>query len=206
MMVNLMEQVLQTGTGARVRALGFGLPAAGKTGTSHDAWFAGFTTKLLCVVWVGLDDYQDLKMDGPRAAVPIWTEFMKQAHKHRAYRAVSNFDVPEGVVSAEIDPESGQLATSACPHVQTEYYLLGTQPVQFCPIHQGGSTQIAGWDTTNPTSVGNGSVAVPAVPGQAAATAQNGFPPVPADPNNPNQPAPNEKKKGFFDKLKNIFK
>jgi penicillin-binding protein 1B len=95
--LDLMQEVLRSGTGAGVRARGFSLPAAGKTGSSHDSWFAGFTTKLLCVVWVGLDDYQDIKMDGSKAALPIWTEFMKRAHKHRAYRDVSDFAVPEGL-------------------------------------------------------------------------------------------------------------
>ncbi len=61
LMVNMMQEVLRSGTGAGVRSRGFVLTAAGKTGTSHDAWFAGFTTKLLCVVWVGLDNYQDLE-------------------------------------------------------------------------------------------------------------------------------------------------
>jgi len=199
LMVSLMQEVLRSGTGAQVRSRGFTLPAAGKTGTSHDAWFAGFTTKLLCVVWVGLDDYQDIKMDGAHAALPIWTEFMKRAHKHRAYRDVTQFEVPEGVVSAQVDPLSGDLATSACPQVVTDYYLVGTQPVQFCPLHQGGSTEIAGWDAS------------PAVqPGSAAA------PPAPspglADPNQLDTTAqdrpkdkPADKKPGLIDKLKSIF-
>src|SRR5205823_1315839 len=83
LMINLMEEVLRTGTGASVRARGFVLPAAGKTGTSHDGWFAGFTSKLLCVVWVGYDDYRDLKLEGAHSALPIWTNFMKRAHAHR---------------------------------------------------------------------------------------------------------------------------
>ena len=212
LMVNMMEGVLRSGTGARVRASGFTLPAAGKTGTSHDAWFAGFTSKLLCVVWVGLDDYQDLKVEGAHAALPVWLEFMKLAHQHRAYRDVSTFAIPAGVVSSQIDPDSGGLATSACPKVQTEYYLVGTQPVQYCPLHQGSATQIAGWEPGAP--VGNG---VPSsVPIQPAAAKP---PPFPSYPNtavvagtNPQttepQPPPEQRKKksGFFDKFKNIFK
>ena len=78
--LNLMENVLRGhGTGAGVRGMGFTSPAAGKTGTSHDAWFAGFTSNLLCVVWVGNDDYTDVKIEGARAAAPIWAEFMKRA-------------------------------------------------------------------------------------------------------------------------------
>ncbi|MGI8960961.1 MAG: transglycosylase domain-containing protein [Bryobacteraceae bacterium] len=199
-MVNMMQEVLRSGTGAGVRARGFTLPAAGKTGTSHDAWFAGFTTKLLCIVWVGLDDYQDLKIDGPHAAVPIWTEFMKRAHKHRAYRDVTDFPLPDGVVSAQVDPLSGQLASSACPEVQTDYYLLGTQPIQFCLLHQGGSTQIAGWETPPIPGQPAMTASLPAQP--AISTAQN-LPNV--DVQNQQQQKPKEKK-GFFDKLKSIFR
>ena len=199
--LNLMQEVLRSGTGAGVRARGFNLPAAGKTGTSHDAWFAGFTTKLLCVVWVGLDDYQDIKMEGAKAALPIWTDFMKRAHRHRAYRDVSQFDVPDGVVSAQIDADTGQLATSLCPRVITEYYLLGTQPVQFCPLHPGGATEIAGWDAVPAPSL----PAAPAYPNSGAAgmnqeNAQNA---AQADGQKDKQDA---KKRGILDKLKSIFK
>ncbi len=202
LVVNLMQEVLRSGTGAGVRARGFTLPAAAKTGTEHDAWFAGFTTKLLCIVWVGLDDYQDIKLEGAKAALPIWTDFMKRAHKHRAYRDVSEFDVPEGVVSAQIDPDTGQLATSACPRVVTDYYLLGTQPTQFCLLHQGGSTEIAGWDASPLPSKQ-----------PAQVTAPVGQLPLPAAPTlstdtsslTPAPDKPKEKKHGFFDKLKSIF-
>ena len=201
LMINLMQEVLRSGTGAGVRSRGFTLPAAGKTGTSHDAWFAGFTSKLLCVVWVGLDDYQDLNMEGAKAALPIWAEFMKRAHKHRAYRDVSQFEVPDGVVSAQIDPESGELATSACPRVITEYYLLNTQPTQFCPLHQGGSTEIAGWETAPAQT---STTTLPNVPAQPGTMPPPGAPP---DPNAPDQQKNQnaDKKSGIFDKLKSIF-
>ena len=61
-----------------MRTGGFGLPAAGKTGTSHDGWFAGFTSNLLAVVWVGYDDDRDLDITGAHSALPVWTEFMKR--------------------------------------------------------------------------------------------------------------------------------
>ena len=76
---DLMENVINHGTGIAVRALGFTAPAAGKTGTSHDAWFAGFTSNLVCIVWVGNDDYSDIKIEGAHAAAPIWANFMKRA-------------------------------------------------------------------------------------------------------------------------------
>ena len=140
LMINLMQEVLRSGTGASVRSRGFKLPAAAKTGTSHDGWFAGFTTKLLCVVWVGYDDYRDLKIEGAHSALPIWTDFYEAGSYTRAYRTASDFDVPDGVVGVQVDPQSGELATSACPDIRTEYYLVGTQPTQFCHLHGGGST------------------------------------------------------------------
>ena len=62
-----------------VRLRGFTPPAAGKTGSSHDGWFAGYTSNLLCIVWVGYDDYSDLRLSGAQTAAPIWAEFMKKA-------------------------------------------------------------------------------------------------------------------------------
>jgi penicillin-binding protein 1B len=208
LVVSLMEEVLRTGSGAGVRARGFALPAAGKTGTSHDAWFAGFTSKLLCVVWVGLDDYQDIKLDGAKAAVPIWTEFMKLAHKHRAYRDVTDFAVPDGIVSAQIDPESGQLATSGCPKTVTEYYLTGTQPLLSCSLHQAGSTEIASWETPPQTPAAQAvipshlpSAALsPAQQAQAQATLPGG-----QVPQQGQMQQQQPKKHGFLDKLKSIF-
>ncbi len=202
LMVTMMQEVLRSGTGAGVWSRGFTLPAAGKTGTSHDAWFAGFTSKLLCVVWVGMDNYQDLKMEGGKAALPIWAEFMKRAHKHRAYRDVKSFDTPDGIVTAQIDSETGELATSACPSAatRTEYYLVGTQPAAFCPLHTGGSTQIAGWDADSPNHPGT-LPNVPAPPGVLGASINN------PDLNAQTQPSGRPKeKKGLFDKLKGIFK
>jgi penicillin-binding protein 1B len=216
LMVNLMEEVLDSGTGAGVRARGFTLPAAGKTGTSHDGWFAGFTTKLLCVVWVGYDDYRDLKLEGAHSALPIWTNFMKRAHTLREYRNAAGFDVPDGVVSVQIDPETGELATTACPKIITEYYLVGTQPAQLCHLHTAGGTQFADW-RNNPALNGGNGTAIPPYNPQSPASPSAGQPAAqPAGPNQP--PTPNaqntpdlkppeqEKKKGFFDKLKGIFK
>ena len=145
---NTMEEVLRSGTGAGVHARGFNLPAAGKTGTSRDGWFAGFTSKLICVVWVGFDDNRDFKLEGAHSALPIWAEFMKRAHQHREYHNVHGFDAPDGVVTAEIDETTGQLATPACPQVRNQVFIAGTQPVEVCRIHGGGRTQVSGWEPT----------------------------------------------------------
>jgi len=135
LMVDMMQEVLRSGTGAGVRARGFTLPAAGKTGTSHDGWFAGFTSGLLCVVWVGFDDNRELNLEGARSALPIWTEFMKRAAAFRPYRDAKDFPRPQGLVGAQICAESGQLATAYCPNTHSEVFIDGTQPVVQCELH-----------------------------------------------------------------------
>ena len=107
LMVSLMQEVLRSGTGASVRAHGFTLPAAGKTGTSHDGWFAGFTSQLLCVVWVGFDDNRELNLEGAKSALPIWAEFMKRASKMLPYRDAKTFAPPAGVVTAPVCVTAG---------------------------------------------------------------------------------------------------
>ncbi|MGA3079740.1 MAG: transglycosylase domain-containing protein, partial [Bryobacteraceae bacterium] len=114
LMVNLLEEVLRSGTGAAARARGFKVPAAGKTGTSRDGWFAGFTSQLLCVVWVGFDDNRQLNLEGAKSALPIWTEFMKRAIEHRGYRDAKSFLAPSGVARVNLCSESRQLAVPEC--------------------------------------------------------------------------------------------
>jgi penicillin-binding protein 1B len=135
LMVSMMQEVLRSGTGAGVRARGFTLPAAGKTGTSRDGWFAGFTSELLCVVWVGFDDNRDLNLEGAHSALPIWTEFMKRAARMRAYRDARPFQPPAGVVAVDLCADSGQLATSYCPRTRFDVFIDGTEPVVDCEIH-----------------------------------------------------------------------
>lgn len=202
MIVNLMEEVLRSGTGAGVRSRGFLLPAAGKTGTSHDAWFAGFTSKLLCVVWVGFDDNQELPLEGAKAALPIWTEFMKRAHRHREYRGVQPFSPPDGVAIVDIDPLSGQLATAACPKAVSEVFLAGTQPVELCQLHGGGGrTLISSWESDPaPSQQAARAPSQPSSPVAArAAPSPQPSAPQPAPP----QPQP---RKGFWGRIRAIFK
>jgi penicillin-binding protein 1B len=135
LVTNMMRSVLNEGTAASARSSGFTLDAAGKTGTTNDlrdAWFIGFTPELLTVVWVGLDDNQPIGLSGAQAALPIWTTFMSRALAGHQSEA---FDVPEGVVFVDIDPDSGKLATPACPKVFHESFLAGTEPTEPCPIH-----------------------------------------------------------------------
>jgi penicillin-binding protein 1B len=200
-MVNMLQEVLRSGTGAGVRGRGFVLPAAGKTGTSRDGWFAGFTSKLICIVWVGFDDNRDFKLEGAKSALPIWVEFMKRAHQHPAYRKVHDFEAPDGVVTADVDLETGELATPNCPHVRSEVFIAGTQPVEVCHLH-GGRTQVAGWDPSAPPSDKTAaSIESPQIP-PSPTLRSIPISPAPA----PQAAEPEKKHRGFFGRLKDIFK
>jgi penicillin-binding protein 1B len=130
---SLMENVLRfDGTGAGVRNMGFTSPAAGKTGTSHDAWFAGFTSNLICIVWVGNDDYTDVKMEGAHAAAPIWAAFMKKAVTLPQYSDTNDFTPPEGVEIVAIDKVSNLLSDATCPDSYDAAFLTGTAPMDTC--------------------------------------------------------------------------
>lgn len=128
----MLEGVLNSGTAVGVRARGFTAPAAGKTGSSHDAWFAGYTSNLLCIVWVGYDDYSDIKLSGAALALPIWTEFMKRAVALPEYSDVAPFAPPQGVVELAIDKATNEIATPACPDDYATAFIDGTQPTQTC--------------------------------------------------------------------------
>ena len=143
--VSMMEQVLNNphGTGAGVRNMGFTSPAAGKTGTSHDAWYAGFTSNLLCIVWVGNDDYTDIKTElganaeGARAAGPIWADFMKNAVKLPQFSDTKPFVPPAGVLQVQLDRNTNLLADATCPDDYTAAFLDGTQPTDSCDHSMG---------------------------------------------------------------------
>jgi len=136
LVLNMLRSVLNEGTGAGARAAGFTLDAAGKTGTTNDlrdAWFAGFTPDLLAVVWVGFDDNQPVGLSGAQAALPIWTEFMMRS---LAGHSSAAFDVPDGIEFADIDADTGKLATPGCPKVISEAFINGTQPTEICELHR----------------------------------------------------------------------
>jgi len=211
LMISLMEEVLRSGTGAGVHALGFNLPAAGKTGTSHDGWFAGFTSNLICIVWVGFDDYKQLDLEGARSALPIWAEFMKRAAEFRAYRDVKYFQPPSGVVSIQIDAESGMPATPQCPKKINEYFISGTEPVGSCPLHGGANldnTNVSGWDTPQPGAPPKVPAGKPSISPSADTSSTGERPPLPnpvvaGQPEPPEPPNAHEpkKKKGFFGRI-----
>ena len=213
LMVSMLEEVLRSGTAAGVRAGGFTVPAAGKTGTSdRDGWFAGFTTELECIVWVGFDDSRELDLEGAHSAAPIWAEFMKRALAFRAYRDAKDFPAPDGVVSVEIDPQSGMPATPFCPIHKTEVFIAGTQPVGTCPLHGGsspGATHVAGWElpAAPPVAPANGTQLASTDPRLRRMPAA-GTPPPPNHPagNAQDQDQKQQKRKGFFRRLLDVFK
>ena len=129
---NLMEGVMNFGYGYEVRRRGFMDPAAGKTGTSHDAWFAGYTSNLICIVWVGNDDYTDVKLSGANAAAPIWAEFMKRAVKLPQYSDTHTFTPPDGIELLKIDKVSNLLSDEACPESYDAAFMMGTGPTETC--------------------------------------------------------------------------
>ncbi len=135
------------GTGAGVRNMGFLAPAAGKTGTSHDAWFAGFTSNLLCVVWVGNDDYTSIDLEGAHAAAPIWADFMKQAIQLPQYSDTNDFTPPQGIDIVTLDRNTNLLADAACTDNYTAAFLDGTAPTDTCdhpPDHRNILQKIFG--------------------------------------------------------------
>jgi len=159
-----------------VRGRGFSAPAAGKTGTSHDAWFAGYTSNLLCIVWVGYDDYSDLRLSGANTAAPIWAEFMKKAIALPQYSNVSGFPAPSGVVGVKLDKVTNLLSTAACPDAYYAAFVAGTQPTETCE-----HVSVAGLEPSTGAAVSN--TQSPQQAGQ-----------------------PGEKKKGFFGRVFGIFK
>ncbi len=130
-----LKDVVNRGTATRIRKPGFTGAAAGKTGTSKDAWFAGYTPNLLVVVWVGFDDNRDLGMTGGEAAVPIWTEFVQRAVALRPDLAADKFAAPAGLNSVDVCTETELAAVEFCPHQQKmllpDYLLPG-----YCYDHQ----------------------------------------------------------------------
>jgi len=199
---SLMENVVNSGTGFEVRRRGFNAPAAGKTGTSHDAWFAGYTSNLICIVWVGNDDYTDIKLTGTVAAAPIWAEFMKRAVKLPQYSDTHDFTAPAGIMQVRIDKATNLLSNESCPDSYNVAFLEGTAPTDTCDHSNGDQRSLfqklfgLGEKPAPPNTV-NGQPA-PLPPAQASAT-----PRAPAAaPNSPENTADQaKKKKGFFGKV-----
>jgi penicillin-binding protein 1B len=198
----LMENVINHGTGEKVRAMGFTAPAAGKTGTSHDAWFAGFTSNLICVVWVGNDDYSDIKIEGSDAAAPIWADFMKKAVLLPQYSDTKPFVAPPGIVEVDLDKNTNLLADTSCPEDYNAAFLVGTQPMDTCDHAFGSQRNI--FQKIFGLGGPSGPTVTQSRPGvsQPSSTVQpNHAAPAPGTPAAQPQPEEKKKKPGFWGRL-----
>lgn len=140
-MNDILKDVLDYGTGGRVRSLGFTRPFAAKTGTTsnyRDAWFVGYSPRVVSLVWIGFDDGHSVRLAGGDAAGPIWA-----AHMNRISGMIPNtrFRRPDDVVDREIDPVSGLLATPYCSDSRPEVFVRGTEPSALCSLHAGGELE-----------------------------------------------------------------
>jgi penicillin-binding protein 1B len=126
-MTSFMKDVVNRGTAAKVRGRGFKANVAGKTGTSRDGWFAGYTPNLVCVVWVGFDDGSQLGLTGANSALPIWTDFMDVAlGEHPDWQG--DWQMPAGIEQVAINPKTGGPASADDPEKRIELFINGTSP------------------------------------------------------------------------------
>ena len=132
---DMLEGVIDHGTARAARGSIKKTAIAGKTGTSRDGWFVGYTPNLVCAVWIGFDDNQQLGLTGAAAALPVWTEFMKAAVDLRPELGGKSFDQPEGISIVEIDPETEELATGKCPMHERLALLTIQAPTSECYRH-----------------------------------------------------------------------
>ena len=142
---NMLQGVIERGTARKARGAIPGTAIAGKTGTSRDGWFVGYSPNLVCVVWIGFDDNKQLGLTGAEAALPAWVDFMRGAIAVRPDLGGENFECPEGIKLVEIDTTTGLLSTVSCPLRELiavtektaphlECYLHGNVPAQRSPF------------------------------------------------------------------------
>jgi 1A family penicillin-binding protein len=222
---NMLTDVINAGTAYRARANGFALPAAGKTGTTNDyvdAWFVGFTPKLVAGVWIGFDQPRTIISNGygGELAVPLWADFMKAATKKDK---PTWLDRPEDVIGVEICRMSGKRPADGCSHVEvlsnsgelqvrsmlyTEYFVRGTEPQETCDLHDTGNVfqRLAG--IFKPSEVAPVPAEAAGLPEREAtapattatdanATATEGA----AEADAKKEDEPNKKKRGFWSRI-----
>ena len=191
-MNDVLKDVFNYGTAGKARQLGFERAFAGKTGTTsnyRDAWFIGYSPRILSLVWIGFDDGHSVRLGGGDACVPIWT-----SHMNRIVGLVPDVDWkrPEDIVERRIDPESGMLATPWCPRTRAEVFVSGTEPTSVCPLHAGSGEPAPLWHDpssfpADQTAQGQGAAGDPQQTGEVP------------------QPAPREKERGIRRLLHAIF-
>jgi penicillin-binding protein 1B len=163
-MDSIMKDVVNRGTAAKLRARGFKANVAGKTGTSRDGWFAGFTPNLVCVVYVGFDDGSELGMTGADSALPIWADFMTAAlQTHPEWGG--DWQEPPDIEHADIDPHTGLLAAADTPNKRTELFVRGTAPQQ--PTTEASPEASPTPDEVVPVPVEPGALPTPDLPDES---------------------------------------
>jgi penicillin-binding protein 1B len=135
MLTDMLSAVIDHGTARAARGAFKGTAVAGKTGTSRDGWFAGYTPNLVCVVWVGFDDGGELELTGADAALPAWTEFVKRAVELRPELGGAEFTRPASVTFVDIDPETGLVASPSCPLRERVALAPAFVPDHECSLH-----------------------------------------------------------------------
>jgi penicillin-binding protein 1B len=135
MITNMLSAVVDHGTGRAARGAVNGTAIAGKTGTSRDGWFVGYSPNLVCAVWIGFDDNQQLGLTGAEAALPAWADFMKAAIDAKPTLGGENFECPEGIKFVEIDTDDGMLSTLLCPHRELIAVTERLAPNLECLLH-----------------------------------------------------------------------
>ena len=221
-MTSMMADVINGGTGWQARRVGFTLPAAGKTGTTNDyrdAWFVGFTPHLVTGVWVGYDMPRTIIANGyaGELAVPLWGRFMAAATRNDK---PDRFTMPSTVVPVTICRLSGKLPTDACESavmfdrdgnptdrsmLYTEYFVRGTEPTSFCPLHSRGFDVVAtSGDSGSRSGIAATSGTMPQDPSNPKADSRPGDNAPPAtvpgasatDPSSPPEP-----RRGFWGRI-----
>jgi penicillin-binding protein 1B len=126
-MTSFMKDVVNRGTASKVRARGLKAVLAGKTGTSRDGWFAGYTPNLVCAVWVGFDDGSQLGLTGANSALPIWSDFMQVAlAEHPEWDG--DWETPAGLEQVDVNPKTGAPTQPGDTEKRVEYFINGTGP------------------------------------------------------------------------------
>ena len=171
MITNMLSGVIEYGTARKARGALPGTAIAGKTGTSRDGWFVGYTPNMVCVVWIGFDDNKQLGLTGAEAALPAWVDFIKGAVALRPDLGGSNFECPEGIKFVEIDSKLGLRSTVTCPVRELiavtdrmapslECYLHGNLPVQTSPFAEESESSSALMAEDRPRQKKNANVAL----------------------------------------------
>lgn len=136
MMTDMLKAVVERGTAHKAKgALGENV-FAGKTGSSKDGWFVGYTPHLVTVTWVGFDETEDIGATGGEVALPIWTEFMRAVVRTRPEFGGEEFPMPKGLTTVVVDPETGMLADSYCPNREQVVVPVRSAPLVKCLLHQ----------------------------------------------------------------------